>query len=221
MQSYMTCYSPDTRTDETYKESWTGWASLVFTDVAKYSLYNNIWGAGSINPYKQCIFGNGPTCWNSGWKWDWPEDGRPNDVKAYPEIKVSAASYTMLPTQISAQKNIYVKWIFNVTGYDGTGLPTGVGNCSWDMWVAATPTGAHTYEVMFWPYFWGAAGTFGTKIATVTIAGHTCDLYRAILRRGRGSILRFDGLAVPWTVVTSPVFPFAFSFSRTAWSQPP
>jgi len=158
-------------------ESCAGWARLNFTDQAKYFLYNNIWGVGSITNWTQCIYGNGPTTASFGWRWNWPDGGNPDSVKAYPEVRTNASNYSALPTQISANKNIDVKWVFSVKGQNGTGSPTGRANVAWDIWVGGTGGGAHTYEIMVWPYYWGYTSHFGTKIATVSIAGHPWNVY--------------------------------------------
>jgi hypothetical protein len=167
-----------TRADQTYRESWSGWAKLPFTDYAKYFLYNNIWGVGSITGWKQCIYGNGPTCGSFGWKWDWPDGGNKDSVKAYPEVRTNSSTYSMLPTQISAYKNINAQWNFSVKGYNGTGSQTGRGNVAWDIWIGGSASGAHTAEIMIWGYYWGYTSYWGTLIASnVSIEGHPWNIY--------------------------------------------
>lgn len=178
-------------------EKWGNGDTLTLTDQTKYFMLNNMWGKGTITNYQQSIFGDGPKTTNFGWKWNWPS-GVNNDVKSYPEVKVNSDSQpSKLPTQISANKNIWMEWNFNLKGFDNTGSPTGRFDCAWDIWL--NPTSGekvyHDYEIMIWPYANGGATPLGSKIASaVSLGGSTWDVYSGTVN----STVRADS----WTCIT-------------------
>lgn len=181
----------------TVTEKWGNENTITLIDQPKYFLLNNMWGKGTIATYSQSIFGDGPTVNNFGWRWNWPS-GVNNKVKAYPCIKVNGNSNpSRLPTQISANKNIWLEWDFNIKNFDNVKTATGTFNCAWDVWVNPTKgdTVWHDYEIMIWPYAAGNATPLGQKIASsVYVNGNYWDVYSGTVH----STVREDS----WTCIT-------------------
>jgi hypothetical protein len=158
-------------------ESCAGWARLNFTDQAKYFLYNNIWGVGSITNWTQCIYGNGPTTASFGWRWNWPDGGNPDSVKAYPGSEderfqlFGSSDADQRQQEHRREMGLLRKRPkrYRLSNREGKRRLGHLGR--------RNGGGAHTYEIMVWPYYWGYTSHFGTKIATVSIAGHPWNVY--------------------------------------------
>lgn len=178
-------------------EKWGNGNTITLVDQPKYFLVNNMWGKGTIATYSQSIFGNGPTVNSFGWRWKWPT-GVNYNVKAYPSIKINSDSNpSKLPTQISANDNIWLEWDFNIKNFDNVQTATGTFNCSWDVWVNPNQYDKvwHDYEIMIWPYATQYSIPLGTKIASgVYISGNYWDVYSGNVN----STVRPDS----WTCIT-------------------
>jgi hypothetical protein len=118
-----------------------------------YTLYNNVWGSG-YGP--QTIWANSTSNWGV-----WANHPNTGGVKAYPNATraVNKKVSTMSATTTS----------FNVT------VPTsGVAfTTAYDIW-----SSDNAYEIMLWMNWYGAVGPIGTKQTSVTVGGHSWNVYR-------------------------------------------
>jgi len=96
--------------------------------------------------------------WSTSWSWS----GGPYSVKSYADVGLN----TNEGYQISQIKSVPSVWDWS---YSGSNI---VGDVSYDIWLAGSANGAHTYEVMIWLANLNA-GPIGSKIAEVTIGGNS------------------------------------------------
>ena len=149
--------------------------------VSKYFLNNNVWGQGDSPSGWNAIWNSNsssPVWW--GTAYNWPVNGNPNSVKAYPSI-VSGwhwgnwSNNSGLPVRIWDNKNVS-------TGGNFTLQNAGVQNVAYDCWfhTLANPTWEHqpSDELMIWVASYGGAGPLGTYQETVTIAGTLWNVYK-------------------------------------------
>ena len=169
--------------------------------VGKYWINNNWWGAnegsGTQSIWSTCQQGD-LIGWGSSWNWT----GTANAVKSFASAVFGwqwgwKVTNTGLPVQISSGKKINCGWDFTFTNAPGSA------NVAYDIWVhsiaMAGTNDDPTDEIMVWLYRANGAGPIGTRMATVTIAGTSWDLYRGAITDSSGR--------TRWNV---------FSFVRTA-----
>ncbi|WP_328906910.1 hypothetical protein OG230_30265 [Streptomyces sp. NBC_00234] len=126
------------------------WGNYATSDG--YTLYNNIWGSGA-GP--QSIWVNSSANWGV-----WANHPDTGGIKSYPNAKkVVGRSITSLASLTSS---------YNVT------VPVaGDYNTSYDIWDTD-----YDYEVMLWVNYNGDVGALGTSQGTVTLGGHTWNVYK-------------------------------------------
>ncbi|GIF06661.1 glycoside hydrolase family 12 protein [Actinoplanes siamensis] len=117
-----------------------------------YTLYNNIWGSGA-GP--QSIWANSYSNWGV-----WANHPNTGGVKAYPNA--SKAVNRRLSALGSATSS------FNVTVPGGGAYTT-----AYDVWADN-----NAYEIMLWVNKQGAVGPIGSLQASVTVGGHSWNVYR-------------------------------------------
>ncbi|MDT0392677.1 glycoside hydrolase family 12 protein [Streptomyces dubilierae] len=122
------------------------------TSLNGYTLYNNIWGSGAGS---QCVWANSGTNWGV-----WADHPNTGGIKSYPNSKkVINRTITSLSSLTSS---------YNVT------VPSsGAYNTSYDIWDTD-----HDYEIMLWVNHNGAVGPLGTSQGSVTLGGHTWNVYK-------------------------------------------
>ena len=118
-----------------------------------YTLYNNVWGSG-FGP--QTIWVNSTSNWGV-----WANHPNTGGVKSYP----NASRY--IGRQVSA--------LGTTTSSFNVSVPTsGVAfTTAYDIW-----SSDNAYEIMLWMNKYGAVGPIGSRQTTVTVGGHTWNVYR-------------------------------------------
>ncbi|WP_311922969.1 GH12 family glycosyl hydrolase domain-containing protein [Microbispora sp. H10836] len=117
-----------------------------------YTLYNNIWGGGA-GP--QTIWANSYSNWGV-----WANHPNTGGVKSYPNVSRN------VNRRISALRSATSG--FNVTVPNG-----GAYTAAYDIWCDG-----HTYEIMLWMNKYGPVGPLGSRQTSVTVGGHSWDVYR-------------------------------------------
>lgn len=118
-----------------------------------WTLYNNIWGSGAGS---QCIWADSPTNW--GVVADHPNTG---GVKSYPNL---TQWYGQRISQMGPA----------TTSFDVSVPTSNVAFAStYDIW-----SDDNAHEIMLWMNWYGPVGPIGGYVTTVTVGGHTWDLYR-------------------------------------------
>ncbi|GAA2686255.1 MULTISPECIES: hypothetical protein [Actinosynnema] len=117
-----------------------------------YTVRNDVWGSG-VGP--QTIWANSYSNWGV-----WADHPNTGGVKSYPHsAKAIGRKLSALSTLRSS---------FNVTRPGGGAYAT-----AYDIWADN-----HAYEIMIWANKQGAVGPIGSKQTTVSVGGHTWDVYR-------------------------------------------
>jgi hypothetical protein len=116
-----------------------------------YTLYNNIWGSGA-GP--QSIWANSYSNWGV-----WANHPNTGGVKAYPNASRSVNK--KLSALGSATSS------FNVTAPGGGAYTT-----AYDIWA-----NNNAYEIMLWMNKQGSVGPLGSYQTTVTVGGHSWNVY--------------------------------------------
>ncbi|KND42236.1 MULTISPECIES: glycoside hydrolase family 12 protein [Streptomyces] len=131
------------------------------TSLNGYTLYNNIWGSGAGS---QCVWANSGTNWGV-----WADHPNTGGIKSYPNSKkVINKSITSLGSLNSS---------YNVT------VPSsGAYNTSYDVWDTD-----HDYEIMLWVNYNGAVGALGSFQQSVTVGGHSWNVYKGRAYRSDGT----------------------------------
>ncbi|MEV7090722.1 hypothetical protein AB0O07_33505 [Streptomyces sp. NPDC093085] len=126
------------------------WGNYTTSD--NYTLYNNIWGSGAGS---QTIWVNSSSNWGV-----WANHPNTGGIKSYPNAKkVVGRSVDSLSSLRSS---------YNVT------VPSsGAYNTSYDIWDTN-----YNYEVMLWVNYTGPVGPLGTSQGTLTLGGHTWNVYK-------------------------------------------
>ncbi|MFD7924175.1 hypothetical protein ACFV3R_33850 [Streptomyces sp. NPDC059740] len=132
--------------------TWNSCDQWGSTTLDGYTLYNDIWGSGAGT---QCIWADSGTHW--GVTADHPNTG---GIKSYPNSK------KVVNKPISALSSL-------TSHYDVTLPSGGAYDTSYDIWDTD-----YDYEIMLWVNHAGAVGPIGTKQATVSLGGHTWDVYK-------------------------------------------
>ncbi|PRY39448.1 glycoside hydrolase family 12 protein [Umezawaea tangerina] len=144
-----------------------------------YTVRNDVWGSGA-GP--QTIWANSYSNWGV-WA-DHPDTG---GVKAYPH------SAKAVNKKLSALGRLSSSFAVSRPG-------SGAYTTAYDIWADN-----NAYEVMIWVNKQGAVGPIGSKQTTVTVGGHTWDVYRgsnganqvfSFLRTGNTNSGTVDVLAV-------------------------
>jgi hypothetical protein len=123
----------------------------MWTD-GDYILYNNIWGSGAGT---QTIWANSFSNW--GVHADHPNTG---GVKSYPNATRSVNQPLSGLNSLSST-------------FDVTVPAAGAYTSTYDIWADD-----HSYEVMLWMNQFGPVGPIGSVQQTVTVGGHSWDVYR-------------------------------------------
>jgi hypothetical protein len=135
-----------------------------------YTVRNNVWGSG---PGPQTIWANSYSNWGV-----WADHPNTGGVKAYPHAGRD------VNRRISALRSLSSN--FNVTVPGGGSYAT-----AYDIWCEN-----YAYEIMLWMNWRGAVGPLGSRQTTVSVGGHTWDVYRgsnganevfSFLRRGNAN----------------------------------
>uniref|UniRef100_A0AAU3GNJ1 Glycosyl hydrolase family 12 n=1 Tax=Streptomyces sp. NBC_01401 TaxID=2903854 RepID=A0AAU3GNJ1_9ACTN len=132
---------------------WTSseqWGNYTTDDG--YILYNNIWGSGAGT---QTIWADSSSSW--GVTADHPDTG---GIKSYPNAK------KIVDKPLSSLSSL-------TSDYNVTVPSAGAYNTSYDIWDTD-----YDYEVMLWVNYNGAVGPLGTPQGTVSLGGHTWDVYK-------------------------------------------
>ncbi|MEV6605829.1 hypothetical protein [Kutzneria sp. NPDC051319] len=142
---------------------WSSSAQWATWSNGGYTLRNDVWGHGA-----------GPqTIWGNSYR-DWGvNSNQPNTggVKSYP--------------QVAKAVNKKLSAIGSVTSNFAVSLPSGGSyEATYDIWADS-----NRYEIMLWMSKAGAVGPIGSKQATVTVGGHTWDVYKG--SNGRNAVFSF------------------------------
>ncbi|MFE9723801.1 hypothetical protein ACFYQ5_09440 [Streptomyces sp. NPDC005794] len=132
---------------------WTSseqWGNYTTSD--NYILYNNIWGSGAGT---QTIWANSSSNW--GVTANHPNTG---GIKSYPNAKKIVNKPITSLSSLTSDYNVTVP-------------ASGAYNTSYDIWDTD-----YDYEVMLWVNHNGAVGPLGTSQGTVSLGGHTWDVYK-------------------------------------------
>ncbi|ALV52474.1 hypothetical protein ACH4UX_31345 [Streptomyces althioticus] len=122
------------------------------TTLDGYILYNNIWGSGAGS---QCVWANSGTNWGV-----WADHPNTGGIKSYPNSK------KVINKPLSSLRSL-------TSSYRVTVPSTGAYNTSYDIWDTD-----HDYEIMLWVNHNGAVGPLGTSQGTVSLGGHTWNVFK-------------------------------------------
>ena len=135
-------------------------------------LYNNAYGKGDIDNYRQFVFRDRDT---AGWEWEWPESGGPA-MKSYPEVLAGrspwsgAAGGELLPRRL-AESGLTID-------FDFTTVASGRWCESFDFWITSSdrPTAADIVSnLCVWTTRHGVYPDYKGRQTTLTIGGRTYD----------------------------------------------
>ncbi|GAA4889665.1 hypothetical protein ACFPM3_19305 [Streptomyces coeruleoprunus] len=140
---------------------WNTCAQWGNTTLNGYTLYNNIWGRGAG---AQCTWANSGTNWGV-----WADHPNTGGIKSYPNAKkVVNKSITSL-SSLSSSYQVRVP-------------SSGSYNTAYDIWDTD-----YDYEVMLWVNYNGAVGPLGTAQGSVTLGGHSWNVYKGRVTNPDGS----------------------------------
>ncbi|MEZ7155458.1 hypothetical protein ACBR38_10485 [Streptomyces sp. MAD19A] len=122
------------------------------TTLDGYILYNNIWGSGAGS---QCVWANSGANWGV-----WADHPNTGGIKSYPNSK------KVINKPLSSLRSL-------TSSYRVTVPSTGAYNTSYDIWDTD-----HDYEIMLWVNHNGALGPLGTSQGTVSLGGHTWNVFK-------------------------------------------
>ncbi|QOV35212.1 hypothetical protein IM697_34855 [Streptomyces ferrugineus] len=122
------------------------------TSLNGYTLYNNIWGSGAGS---QCVWANSGTNWGV-----WANHPNTGGIKSYPNSK------KVINKTIASLSSL-------TSDYNVTVPSSGAYNTSYDIWDTD-----YDYEIMLWMNYNGAVGPIGTSQGSVTLGGHTWNVYK-------------------------------------------
>ncbi|GGT74999.1 hypothetical protein ABT368_23375 [Streptomyces althioticus] len=122
------------------------------TTLDGYILYNNIWGSGAGS---QCVWANSGTNWGV-----WADHPNTGGIKSYPNSK------KVINKPLSSLRSL-------TSSYRVTVPSAGAYNTSYDIWDTD-----HDYEIMLWVNHNGAVGPLGTSQGTVSLGGHTWNVFK-------------------------------------------
>lgn len=148
------------------------WDRITISD---YYLHNNVWGKGSLQGYKQCIFKD-PASGTFGWTWEWPE-GAP-DVAAYPEVLFGFSPWNDSSTSPSLPRKVG-KIKKALISHDLSLEAEGIYNLAFDAWTTSEERPTEkviTSEIMIWLTH-QTLRPDGTSEESVTIRGEAYAFY--------------------------------------------
>ena len=117
-----------------------------------YTVRNNVWGGGAG---AQSIWANSYSNWGV-----WANHPNTGGVKSYPHAGKA------INKKISALGTLSSRFDVSRPG-------SGAYATAYDIWA-----GNNAYEIMLWMNKQGAVGAIGSKQTTVSVGGHTWDVYR-------------------------------------------
>lgn len=117
-----------------------------------YTLYNNIWGSGA-GP--QTIWANSYSNWGV-----WANHPNTGGVKSYPNATRNVNRRLGSLNSLTSQFNVSVP-------------SAGAYTSAYDIWA-----NNHAYEIMLWMNKYGPVGPLGSYQTTVSVGGHTWQVYR-------------------------------------------
>nr|WP_328809498.1 hypothetical protein [Saccharothrix sp. 6-C] len=117
-----------------------------------YTVRNDVWGSGAGY---QAIWANSYGNWGV-----WADHPNTGGVKSYPHVAKAVNRNLSGLSRLSSS--------FNVSRPGSGSYAT-----TYDIWA-----NNNAYEIMIWMNKQGAVGPIGSKQATVTVGGHTWDVYR-------------------------------------------
>lgn len=144
-----------------------------------YTIYNNVWGGG-YGP--QSIWANSSSNWGV-----WANHPNTGGVKSYPNASRAVNRSLSSLNSLTSNYNVSVP---------GAGAYTS----TYDVWA-----NNNAYEIMLWMNRNGAVGAIGSLQTTVSVGGHSWDVYRgnngsievfSFLRRGNSNAGSVDIRAV-------------------------
>ena len=144
--------------------------------IESYIIENNVWGAGSLNNYDQCIYITDNSMF--GWTWDWPNEGY--HVKSYPEVMFGKKPWSSTSTHPSMPLKAVDVESF-IVDFDLEMEAEGSYNLAFEFWVTSDSLSDHngiTTEVMIWTAGEGLQAA-GEHISTPYFDGYFYKLYRA------------------------------------------
>lgn len=160
--------------DAKYANASDCYESIIFPDSTKYELVTNAWNPTAIKPgWEIKIFTVGTTPTRNAWGYVWRDfssvSGQETAVKAYPSVRMgvdntSPSNSDGLPYKVSANKNVWLKWVFSLTGPDSTGSYTGVINNTIDVFFSSNGSKDKLYregEIMIMPNWSRNASQWG------------------------------------------------------------
>ena len=116
---------------------------------------------------------------NIGWTTSYTWNGGSGQVKSYTNV----ALQHNLPVRLSNIKDSWTNWQWHYSSQNNI-----VADVAYDIWFAASPvsppsagqavSGVSTYEIMIWLGQAGGILPIGSPIATVSIAGHTWQVWK-------------------------------------------
>ncbi|KAJ5169940.1 uncharacterized protein N7500_002723 [Penicillium coprophilum] len=160
-----------------------------------YTVNNNMWGMDSGSG-SQCTtvdsISDSGVSWHTKWSWS----GAENSVKTYPNSGVK-----LDVKHVSELKSIKtsVEW-----KYDNSNINADV---AYDLFTAADKnhvTYSGDYELMIWLARYGSISPIGTKLKTVTVDGHSWELWNGM--NGNMNVYSF--------VAASPVTSFSTDIKK-------
>ncbi|MFC9425544.1 hypothetical protein [Streptomyces sp. NPDC056987] len=126
------------------------WGNYTTSDG--YTLYNNIWGSGT-GP--QTIWANSSSNWGV-----WANHPNTGGIKSYPNAKKVIGKPLNSLSSLRSSYNVTVP-------------SSGAYNTSYDIWDSN-----YDYEIMLWVNYRGAVGPLGTSQGSVTLGGHSWNVYK-------------------------------------------
>ncbi|MFD5753567.1 hypothetical protein [Streptomyces sp. NPDC127033] len=126
------------------------WGNYTTSDG--YTLYNNIWGSGT-GP--QTIWANSSSNWGV-----WANHPNTGGIKSYPNAKKVIGKPLNSLSSLRSSYNVTVP-------------SSGAYNTSYDIWDSN-----YDYEIMLWVNYRGAVGPLGTAQGSVTLGGHSWNVYK-------------------------------------------
>jgi len=152
------------------ERSTTTCSSFNSITTGAYTIYQNLWGASAASSGSQCqtfnSLSNGYVSWSTSWSWE----GGSSNVKSYDNVAVTSTG-----VKLSEISSIDSKFEWSYTGNNV------VADVSFDLFTAASASGAAEYEIMIWLAALGGAGPIsstGSPIATPKIDSTTWKLYK-------------------------------------------
>jgi len=135
-----------------YAATWSSSDKWASWSNGGYTLYNDVWGSGAG---AQSIWANSYSNWGV-----WANHPNTGGVKAYPNATRN------IGRQLSSLGSATSRFSVSVPG-------SGAYETAYDIWDTN-----YAYETMLWMNKTGAVGPLGSKQTTVTVGGHTWDVYK-------------------------------------------